>query len=70
MEIKKTPKANLENKKLLFTEIGLIFPLRLVLLAFEWKTYEKNNSTLGDSSAVVIEEEMIPITNDTPPPPA
>lgn len=70
MEIKKTPKANLENKKILFTEIGLIVTLLLVLLAFEWKTYEKSTSTLGDSSAVVIEEEMIPITNDTPPPPA
>ena len=70
MEIKKTPKADLENKKVLFTEIGLIIALAVVLLAFEWKTYDKQVSTLGDNAAAVIEEEMIPITNETPPPPA
>ena len=70
MEIKKTPKADLENKKILFREIGLILALAVVLLAFEWKTYDKQISTLGDNTAAVIEEEMIPITNETPPPPA
>ncbi|MDD2492061.1 MAG: energy transducer TonB [Bacteroidales bacterium] len=70
MEIKKTPKADLESKKVLFTEIGLIVALALVLVAFEWKTYDKQIATLGDNNAVVIEEEMIPITNETPPPPA
>ncbi|MEN6618543.1 MAG: energy transducer TonB [Rikenellaceae bacterium] len=69
MEIKKTPKANLENKKFLFTEIGLILSLVLVLLAFEWKSYEKSVSTLGNESATIIEDEMIPITTETPPPP-
>lgn len=69
MEVKKTPKANLENKKLLFREIGLIITLLLVLGGFEYKTYEKNFSGLGDNNAVIIEEEMIPITNETPPPP-
>ena len=70
MEIKKTPKADLENKKILFREIGLILALAVVLLAFEWKTYDKQISTLGDNTAAVIEEEMTPITNETPPPPA
>src|SRR3989339_757657 len=69
MEIKKTIKANLENKKFLFREIGLVLTLAVVLFAFEWKTYEKSASTLGDESAVVIEDEMIPITTETPPPP-
>lgn len=69
MEIKKTPKANLENKKFLFREIGLILTLAVVLLAFEWKTYEKSASTLAGDQAATIEEEMIPITNETPPPP-
>jgi len=69
MEIKKTPKADLENKKILFRELGLIVSLALVLLAFEWKSYDKQISTLGDNNAAVIEEEMIPITNETPPPP-
>jgi len=69
MEIKKTTKANLENKKFLFREFGLIVSLGLVLLAFEWKSYDKSISTLGNDNAVTIEEEMIPITNETPPPP-
>lgn len=69
MEIKKTPKANLENKKFLFREIGMVLTLAVVLLAFEWKTYEKSTSTLESENAVIIEDEMIPITSETPPPP-
>ncbi|MDD2584256.1 MAG: energy transducer TonB [Bacteroidales bacterium] len=69
MEVKKTPKANLESKKLLFKEIGLIITLLIILASFEYKTYEKNISTLSDDNVVIIEEEMIPITNETPPPP-
>ncbi len=69
MEVKKTPKANLENKKLLFREISLIVTLLIVLASFEYKTYEKSISTLSNDNVVIIEEEMIPITNETPPPP-
>ena len=35
MEIKKSEKASLENKKLLFTEIGLVAALGIVWGAFE-----------------------------------
>lgn len=69
MEIKKSPKASLENKKLLFKEIGLIISLAIVLGAFEWSTSEKATSTLAADNKVVIEEEQVPITQDTPPPP-
>ncbi len=69
MEIKKTPKASLENKKLLFREIGLIVTLLLVLAGFEYKTYEKQISTLDNGNATVFEEENIPYTSETPPPP-
>lgn len=69
MEVKKTPKADLESKKVLFREIGLVVALLIVLASFEYKTYEKNISTLDSDNAVIIEEEMIPITNETPPPP-
>lgn len=69
MEIKKSPKANLENKKLLFKEIGLVIALGLTLLAFNWSTSEKAVSTIEADQQQVIEEESIPITNDTPPPP-
>lgn len=69
MEEKKTPKANLENKKLLFVEIGLCISLGIVLFAFEWGTRDKQNASLEQEVAVVQEEEMIPITQETPPPP-
>ena len=69
MEIKKTEKANLENKKLLFTEIGLIISLLIVFIAFEWTQAEVKVSNLEDTTQVVTEEEIIPITQETPPPP-
>ena len=69
MEIKKSPKANLENKKLLFTEIGLIISLGVVWFAFEWSTTDKQVSVFEETAEVVEAEEMIPITQETPPPP-
>ena len=69
MEIKKSEKANLENKKLLFLEIGLVVSLAITLLAFEWTSTETNVSTLEAEAEIVLEEEIIPITQDTPPPP-
>lgn len=69
MEIKKSPKANLENKKLLFKETGLIIALLVVLGAFEWSTKEKEVSLLDEQNQVVVEDEVVPITQETPPPP-
>ena len=69
MEIKKSPKANLENKKTLFREIGLIAALGLVLLVFEWSTTDKDVSTLAANTTVITDEEQAPITQETPPPP-
>ena len=69
MEIKKTDKASLENKKLLFVEIGLVISLAITFFAFEWTSKETKVSTLEDTAEVVLEEEIIPITQDTPPPP-
>jgi len=37
MELKKSPKCNLENKRGLFLEIGLLIALGLVFMAFEYK---------------------------------
>ena len=69
MEIKKSPKANLENKKFLFMEIGLIAALLMVLGAFEWSTTETSVSILEEETAVVIEEEQVPITQEEQLPP-
>ena len=69
MEIKKSEKANLENKKLLFVEIGLIVSLAITLLAFEWTSTETETAVLEDNTEVLVEEEMISTQMETPPPP-
>ncbi|MBR4802751.1 MAG: energy transducer TonB [Bacteroidales bacterium] len=69
MEIKKSPKANLENKKTLFREIGLIAALGLVLLVFEWSSTDKEVGSLAANTNVITDEEQAPITQETPPPP-
>src|SRR5690554_4634925 len=72
MEIKKLPKADLENKKAVFMQIGLVVVLSLVLIAFEWTTTDVSiDMSLVDEGAAV-EEEIIPITRQEevkPPPP-
>lgn len=70
MEVKKSAKANLENNKLLYRELGLIIALGIVLTAFEWSSTEKTESIIEEEAAVVVEVENIPITTETPPPPA
>jgi len=63
MEEKKSPKANLENKKLLFMQIGLIISLFVAWLAFEHKSYDKREidpSLLNRT--VEVDEEMVEIT--------
>lgn len=69
MEIKKSDKANLENKKLLFFEIGMIVALLIVWGAFEWTTKETNVDALVDTTQVADEEEIANIEQNTPPPP-
>ena len=70
MEEKKSPKANLENKKLMFTQIGLIISLLVAWLAFEHKSYDKREidpSLLNRE--VVVDEEMVEITKQEEPKP-
>ena len=69
MEIKKSEKASLENKKLLFAEIGLIISLAITLFAFEWTSTETETALLEDTTEVLIEEEIISTQMETPPPP-
>ena len=40
MIIKKSDRANLENKKSLFFEIGFVLALALAIVAFEWSTLD------------------------------
>ena len=69
MEIKKSEKASLENKRLLFTEIGLAVALLIVFLGFNWSSRDAQVAVLEDTTQVVVEEEMIAIQDELPPPP-
>lgn len=69
MEVKKSEKASLENKKLLFVEIGFVAALLVTLLAFEWTSKEKKEAALIADNTELTEEEIVPITQETPPPP-
>jgi protein TonB len=72
MELKKSPKADLEKKKTILIEIGLVVSLLVVLMAFEWKSSEGIKTDFAQMQDVAMEEEMIPITQQDeikPPPP-
>lgn len=71
MEPKKTQKADLENKRGMFLQIGLVASLGIMLLAFEWSTRDIDTGELK-SDQEEAEEEIIPITRQQevkPPPP-
>ena len=75
MEIKKTPKADLEGKKGIFFEIGLVVALGILLCAFNWKANTKVEEGFVTVAEEPVEEEIIPITQQMmkpppPPPPA
>ncbi len=71
MEAKKNPKANLENKKNIFLEIGFIVAFATVLFAFEWKISDQEISDFITVSEIPTEPEMVPVTimQQLPPPP-
>jgi periplasmic protein TonB len=66
---KKSKSANLENKRSIFMQIGLIIALSLVLAAFNWKTYDK--MVIPDFQRTVdnTPEDMVQITEQKPPEP-
>jgi len=71
MKAKKNPEISIEHKKGMLFQIGLVVTLLLVLVAFEWKSYEKTDYSLGQLQMDDLEDEMIPITRqeEKPPPP-
>lgn len=70
MELKKSPKADLENRKGLYLEIGLVVILLLSLVAFNIKSYDMEEVEVSQRTAVdEIEDVVIQTAEDTPPPP-
>ena len=75
MEIKRTPKADLENKKSTWLLVGYVIVLAFMFIAFEWTKRDIKIDTSQAITDLVFEEEIIPITEQPeqaapPPPPA
>ncbi|WP_321335279.1 energy transducer TonB [uncultured Bacteroides sp.] len=74
MEIKKSPKADLESKKSTWLLIGYVVVLVFMFVAFEWTKRDIKIDTSKALTDVVFEEEIIPITEQeqkvAPPPDA
>lgn len=73
MEIKKSPKADLENKKSTWLLVGYVIVLAFMFVAFEWSERDVKIDTSQAIADLNFEEEIIPITEQpeqvTPPPP-
>lgn len=71
MEIKKSFKADLESKRTLFVEIGIVAALAFMLVAFEWASQPSDNNLMLAAQQGEADEEIIPITRQQPvePPP-
>ncbi|MBW8051123.1 MAG: energy transducer TonB [Cytophagales bacterium] len=68
MEPKKKPEADLNRSRGVFLSIGFLLSLFIVIVAFEWKTFEGGLLSLGKLDE--FEEQIeIPITEQPPPPP-
>ena len=68
MEIKKTEKASLENKRLIFAEVGLIAALLVVFAGFESSTRAKEVALLQGNTKIDDEGDIMAIPLNTPPP--
>lgn len=74
MEIKKNPQVDLEKKRSLYFQVGLVITLALILFLFELKIMPSEDTSQFVSTATTVEEEIIPITKqeeikNLPPPP-
>jgi protein TonB len=62
MEIKKSPKADLESKKSTWLLVGYVMILSVLFVAFEWTERDVKVDTSSALVDVIFEEEIVPIT--------
>ena len=66
MEVKKSPKADLENKRSTWLLVGYVIVLAFMFIAFEWTKRDVKIDTSQAVADLVFEEEIeIPITVET-----
>lgn len=66
---RKTPEANLENKRGAWKAIGFVASLSLLLSALAWTSYDVAITQSLDFEADLLEDEEIPVNIVQPPPP-
>ena len=70
MQLKKSPKASLEDKKFTYVLMGLILVLSICYVAFEWTEKEVTKYEVAEDLAFIDEEiDIQQTTQETPPPP-
>lgn len=68
MELKKSPKADLQNKRGIFLEIGLLCSILFAVYMFSWSQREKVIEQF-DLGVAKVEEEIVEITRQDQKPP-
>ncbi len=63
MELKKTPRANLENKRGIFLQVGMIGSLLIAIAVFSWGRAETGVVAIQTVQAIV-EPDIVPLTRD------
>lgn len=67
MQVKKSEKASLQNKKTIFMLIGFVLALSVCLFAFEWSTAEVVESSLANAGTnQAVEEEILNTEEEIP----
>lgn len=71
MELKKNPKADLENRRGLYLEIGLVVVMVAALVAFNVKSYDQEQVEVTQRTAIDEIEDLVIQTQqeELPPPP-
>lgn len=70
MELKKNPKADLEKRRGLYLEIGLVVIMAIALAAFEWRNYDREQIEVVQRTAEnEVEEQVIQTQQEELPPP-
>ena len=66
---RKTPQADIENKRSTLRALGFIASLSLVLIALSWTSYDVITRQALNYEADLLDDEEIPVNVVTPPPP-
>ena len=68
MEIKKSEKASLENKRLIFVEVGLVAALLVVYAGLEISTRAQEVAVLQGNTQIAGDDDVCVVPLETPPP--